>query len=61
MGDIVKNVKKLPNSFFSKYRGENKKNNQDDYSKIEEIKCNKDILCGKNKIIGSLPKNKKMI
>ena len=54
-------INKLPKDFFTKTRDSKKVNNEkrqnDDYSKIEEIKWNKDILSGKNKIVGTLPKN----
>lgn len=54
-------INKLPSDFFTKTRDSKKVNNEkrqnDDYSKIEEIKWNKDILSGKNKIVGTLPKN----
>ena len=49
-------------NFFTKERPKvTPSNNVDDYSKIEEIKWNKDVLSGKTKVVGSLPKNKKMI
>ena len=49
-------LKKMPKSFFTKSRPIAKGNNKDSYSKIEEIKWNKDILEGKNKVVGTIPK-----
>lgn len=54
-------IRKLPKTFFSKYRENPKKSNKDDYSKIEEIEWNKDVLTGKKKVVASLPNNKKML
>ncbi len=51
----------LSKSFFSVKRDKTITKENDDYSKIEEIKWKKDILTGKNKVIASLPKDKKMI
>lgn len=65
-GVSMNNLNKLPKDFFTKERSidktsSTKENKKDDYSKIEEIKWNKDILSGKTKIVGSLPKNNKML
>lgn len=60
-GDIMKIEKKLPRDFFSKYRENNKPKEEKSYEKIEEVKWNKDILSGKNKVVASLPTNKKML
>lgn len=51
---------KLPKNFFTKERKNDKvKNNKrNNYSKIEEINWNKNILSGKNKVVCTLPKNK---
>ena len=57
----VDKIKKLPKTFFTKYRDDSKKSKKEDYSKIEEIKWSKDVLSGKRKVVGSLPNNKKMI
>lgn len=54
-------IKKLPKTFFSKYRENSKKEQKEDYSKIEEIKWKKDILEGKSKVIASLPIDKKVL
>ena len=52
----------LPKSFFSQYREVQPKcDKKDNYSKIEEVKWNTSIIKGKNKVVGSLPSNKKMI
>lgn len=51
----------LSKSFFSVKRDKTITKENDDYSKIKEIKWKKDILTGKNKVIASLPKDKKMI
>lgn len=57
----MKIVKKLPKSFFTKNRDSVNEKKSDKYSKIEEIKWNKDVLSGKNKVIGSLPSRKKVL
>lgn len=49
-------VKKMPKSFFTKIRPIAKCNSKETYSKIEEIKWNKNILQGKNKVVGTLSK-----
>ena len=51
----------LPKKFFSQYREVQPKCDKNSYSKIEEIKWNTSIIKGKNKVVGSLPSNKKMI
>lgn len=51
----------LPKNFFSQYREVQPKCDKNSYSKIEEIKWNASIIKGKNKVVGSLPSNKKMI
>ncbi len=51
----------LPKNFFSQYREVQPKCDKNSYSKIEEIKWNTSIIKGKNKVVGSLPSNKKMI
>jgi hypothetical protein len=52
----MEEVKKLPKSFFTKVRPIAKGKEKSSYSKIEEIKWNKDILQGKNKVIGTISK-----
>ena len=54
----MKSIKKLPKDFFTRSRDNVKKSKNNDYSKIEEITWNKDILNGKKKLIGCLPTNK---
>ena len=61
---MKKNSKKQCNfsaDFFTKERPKAKPSNDKDYSKIEEIKWNKNILSGKTKVVATLPKDKKML
>ena len=61
----MKDINKLPKDFFTKIndnkKNANNKDNEDKYAKIEEIKWNKDVLAGKRKIVGTLPKDNKML
>ena len=60
-GDKMKRNVGFPKKFFSEYREKKVERKNDDYSKIEEIKWNKDVIAGKRKVEGSLPKERKMI
>lgn len=51
----------LPKNFFSINRKVTKKETNEEYSEIQEIQWSKDILAGKNKIVASLPKSKKIL
>lgn len=51
----------LPKNFFSINRKVTKKETNEEYSEIQEIQWGKDILTGKNKIVASLPKSKKIL
>lgn len=51
----------LPKNFFSINRKITKKETNEEYSEIQEIQWGKDILTGKNKIVASLPKSKKIL
>lgn len=57
---MEKNIK-LPKNFFTRYRERNNNTKEEEYSKIEEIKWNKDIITGKNYVVGSLPQKKKVL
>ena len=51
----------LPKNFFSINRKITKKETNEEYSEIQEIQWGKDILTGKNKIVASLHKSKKIL
>lgn len=51
----------LPKNFFSINRKVTKKETNEEYSEIQEIQWGNDILTGKNKIVASLPKSKKIL